>query len=474
MQTDDETFVEEDESESTALAVIGDEPPTEEDAEQSDVRPLESVSVPITGMLTALAAAIHPRPKADGKKDETPEYLFGVRIVAVGSEVRLIGCNGQWVFIYSIPMTAPPQWVRDGVTIPAYLLKERLSLLSKFGSTAAVIVYQTKAPAMELRDKEDLTRAAVTFKIRPMDSDYPDLQPVFDKLELGARTTVDLESVVYHPTYLKGVSSIGAMLGVTDIRVFATGDSVKGAPTLITFPGCPSATLMLMPRLLSEEMRFRPLPSSTVLAGAVDVATGRLMKSLGQWEKKLETGAVGHRSRVNIESKIAGLKARLAVLMPPALPAPMPEPQDAAEEHEQELELHEPDAPIAAAVNPLSFQGRMRAAKDRKQAGDSEEAQREVATIRAKLKGKKRDDAIMRYTADVNAAFSKANNGMTLSQLADGLPIEAWFDGGLSVQTAAVRCLDWRTKGTMLPPDEVEPGEEFERAPFDEHDEAAE
>lgn len=83
---------------------------------------------------------------------------------------------------------------------------------------------------------------------------------------------------------------------------------------------------------------------------------------------------------------------------------------------------------------------------------------------RAKLKGAVATKAKAKFNADVNAILSRDNGGLTIHQLADGVPLEEWWETGLSPEQAAVRCLDWRTKSTMLPPDEVEPGEEFERA----------
>lgn len=39
------------------------------------------------------------------------------------------------------------------------------------------------------------------------------------------------------------------------------------------------------------------------------------------------------------------------------------------------------------------------------------------------------------------------------------MPIDEWFDIGLTPAEAATRCLDWRRIATVLPADEVMPGE---------------
>jgi hypothetical protein len=450
---DQEHEITDDLSEETAMAVAGELAVIEmEDAEQSDVRPLEAVTVPIAGMLTALFAAEYPRPKGtDGKKDPTSEYLLGVRMTAVGGEVRLIGGNGHWFFVYSIAMKdrEPPEWLRAGITVPAELLKERLGLIEKLGGDTAEIAYQIEAPRIIVRD--DLDQAS--FKVSPLQSGYPDIQPAFDKLNFSSRTTTDLESVIYHPTYLKGVSAVAASLGVSVIRVFATGDSIKGAPTLVTFPGRPSATLVLMPQALDEETRALPT-RTTVLDKAIAGTVAALRAHRTRWEMKLDKAA-NERAKKSILAKIEEYTHRINLIIPPAaLPAPEPEPEvDSFEEREQVLEHHEPDAPVGDAADPLSFQARIRAQKEK----PAEELQAERAKYRAKLKSGKRDAATLRFFSDVNGAVSRDNNGLTLNQLADGLPVEAWFDAGLSPDEAAVRCLDW--KPVVLPLDEG-PGEE--------------
>jgi hypothetical protein len=39
------------------------------------------------------------------------------------------------------------------------------------------------------------------------------------------------------------------------------------------------------------------------------------------------------------------------------------------------------------------------------------------------------------------------------------VPLDSWWDTGLSPQEAATRCLDWRPVGAVLPPDETAPDE---------------
>ena len=64
--------------------------------------------------------------------------------------------------------------------------------------------------------------------------------------------------------------------------------------------------------------------------------------------------------------------------------------------------------------------------------------------------------ALKKFYADVNAVLSRDNDGLTIHQLADGVPLDSWWETGLSPQEAATRCLDWRrnldAESTMLPP----------------------
>jgi hypothetical protein len=85
--------------------------------------------------------------------------------------------------------------------------------------------------------------------------------------------------------------------------------------------------------------------------------------------------------------------------------------------------------------------------------------QEERAAYRRGLKAAGRRKAAAKFYADVNATLSAVNNGLTIDGLADGVPVEEWFEAGLDATEAATRCLDWRRIGTVLPPDEVGPGE---------------
>ena len=67
--------------------------------------------------------------------------------------------------------------------------------------------------------------------------------------------------------------------------------------------------------------------------------------------------------------------------------------------------------------------------------------------------------ALKKFYADVNAVLSRDNDGLTIHQLADGVPLDSWWETGLSPEEAAKRCLDWRPVGAVLPPDEIGPDE---------------
>lgn len=146
----------------------------------------------------------------------------------------------------------------------------------------------------------------------------------------------------------------------------------------------------------------------------------------------------------------------------PALPAP-----ETASETDEEavMRLSEPERPVSFVPKADWAAAAAAAVKkpdDEVVAGAAEFLGTRLN--RAKLKGAVATKAKAKFNADVNAILSRDNGGLTIHQLADGVPLEEWWETGLSPEQAAVRCLDWRTKSTMLPPDEVEPGEEFERA----------
>jgi hypothetical protein len=227
------------------------------------------------------------------------------------------------------------------------------------------------------------------------------------------------------------------------VQVFASAG--EGKPTLITFPGRPGAALVLMP-LISEDAAI-PQATMRVLSGPIAGTLAALRAHRTRWEKKL---AKLPTSRA-IQKKIAEYDQRINAIVGRTAPA-LPAPEVDESEEEALMRLSQPEQPVDF-VPAKAW------------AADAPEATTELtATHRAKLKGGVRNKALTKFYADVNAVLSHDNDGLTLSQLADGVPIDSWWSCGLSAEQAAMRCLDWRTKGSVLPPDEVGPGEEYERA----------
>jgi hypothetical protein len=400
----------------TALTVV------ETDGEAERVQALEPLRLPIFALLTALAAATHPRPSrigASGKVEKvpTPEHLLGVRLIGSETEIRTIGTNGEWVFLHSMAAEGTPAWLREGVTIGADLLKERLSFIDKLDTNVASISFQTDAPYLMIQDPKE----EATFRLTPLaqgKGKYPDtgIQAILDKLKLGSRTTADLESVVFKPTYFKGVTSLAAMLGVSEVRVFTTaGGASDGVPTLITFPGVTGAVLLLMPHHAEPDSPTLRLGVQTgqLLDGAITGTIAALRAHRTRWAQKL--GAAPERTKKSIQEKIDDYDRRIQAIIDSITPPPtaLPAPRQPSEDDEEE------GLPALAG------------------------AHEETAAYRKKLIGKRRNDALMRFYADTNYALSKAKDGLTLSQCGDGLPLDDWFDAGLTPDEAALRCADW-------------------------------
>ena len=218
--------------------------------------------------------------------------------------------------------------------------------------------------------------------------------------------------------YLKGVGAIAKMLKSDAVRVF---DGGPGEPTLLTFPGCPQAVMILM-ALRSDERLGNG--AAKVLEGAIAGTVAALKAHRTRWTAKLETGEISAAARAAAEKKVAEYDRRIAAILAaatvPALPAP--------------------EAPSYAIAETVS------------QPAESAEYS---ALDRSRVSNGKRAKLFARFLADINAELSAAHDGLTVGQLADDVPVEDWFAANLSAAEAARRCLDWRRVETPLPAEEA-------------------
>jgi hypothetical protein len=390
------------------------------------VAPLEPVTVPIVALKAALMVTGEKRAEVNGKKSDVPANLQGVHIASREGEIRVSATDGRQLFAYSVGVSSEevlPGWLAAGVTVSLQLFKEQLAMLEKVGADDAIVSYQTNAPNLLLSDPHN----RVTFRTFPVAEAFPVYDNMFSGIDLSARTTVDLDSTGYQVGYLKGVADLAKVLQSRSVQIFAS--SGEGKPTLITFPGRPGAVLVLMP-LISEDAAI-PQSTMRVIAGPIAGTLAALQAHRTRWEKKLAklpTSRPIQRKIAEYDQRIDAIVGRTA----PALPAPEVDEAD----EEALMRLSQPEQPVAFVP-----------AKDWKAVSDAKDATVEVtATHRAKLKGSTATKALTKFYADVNAALSSANDGLTLSQLADGVPIDSWWESGLSVEQTAERCLDWRIK----------------------------
>lgn len=412
--------------------------------EQTNIPALEGVDLPLYALRAALTCA---------STEETRYYLNGVYVHAKDDEYRIVATDGHRMFVFSTPVESErhgaevPAWMRAGVTISAEGLKERLTLLDKLECETARIAYQVDAPHIVI---SDVPAHGCTFKVKPAEGTFSDYQHVLDQLSFEARELGEMASVSFDTGYLKDVGALAKMLGAKAARVFGGASTGDTEPSLITFPECPFAVLVLMP-LRHSETRLG-VGAAKVLSGAVAGTVAALKAHQTRWANKLET-AKGNAKKA-AENKIADYDKRIAAVLAaanalPALPAPAGEAEVAVDgegypwtSHRSQAEV-EPSYAIAQAVEPEA----------------PLPGQADLATYRRGLKAAAGKRAVARFYADVNAVLSAAHEGLTLSQLADGVPIDDWYDPGLEPEEAAKRCLDWRRIGAVLPPDEVGPGE---------------
>lgn len=438
--------------------------------EQVNISGLEAIHLPLFALKAALSCA---------STEETRYYLNGIFVQShEDTAVRLVATDGNRMFVYAVPAIEAavggklPKWLGAGVIVPSEYLKDRLALLEKLECTTAVIAYQTAAPHIVLANPDDTCR----FRLSPVDGTFPAYGPVLDTLQVfEGRERADLSSVSYNPAYLKGVGALAKLLDSDSVRLFA---NEEGGPSFITFPGRDGAVLVLMPMRQDPSLGVQ---TAKVVSGPMSGTIAALKAHRTRWADKLDGAAESEKAE--IEAKMADYDRRIAEILArtagPALPPPKEtetadegmQPELAAEPiaskvtSSEVVPLHPQSYAIAEAVAEPPAAERPSPAIKPADADDTPDTspgcELRGARRRTLPKGKRRREMTV-FVADINAILSREHGGLTVSQLADGVPIESWFDAGLRPEAAAERCREWLPASMVLPPDEVQPGEEYE------------
>jgi len=454
----------------------------ENDNQQLAIRELQSVYVPLLALRAALTCA---------SDEQTRLYLNGVFVHATEIEYRVVATDGHRMLVYSTPLPTKggnvlptPPWLAQGVIIPREGLKERLALLAKVGSSDIEVAFQIGAPHLVLSDVQQ----SCIFKMRPVDGTFSEYQRILDRLKVfESRSTGDMASIHYDSGYLKGVGEIAKLLDSDSVRVFGIDGGDHAEPTLVTFPGCSEALLVLMPMSKGTAAAIGA-GAARMLSGAVAGTVAALRAHRTRCANVLGDEGSSKRAKAEAEKKVAEYDRRIEAIVTnaakPALPPP-PDPfevfsdavrdglvaageggrwEDADEDFYHQLrewfgdELP-PDEVVAKILAPVSY-ALADAIEPEAEPVHQEPSPVDLALYRRKLKKGARRQVMARFCADLNAVLSAEHQGLTLSQLADGVPVDDWFDTGLTPAEAAKRCLDWRRIGAVLPPDEVLPGEQ--------------
>jgi DNA polymerase III beta subunit, central domain len=397
---------------------------------------LESVRVPSFAILAALGCVDM---KANAK---SRSYLNGVHVCRHGDDVRLMGTDGHRAFVYGQPSGNLPEWLEAGVTLPAEDLAPRVKLLEQLGHENLDIAYGVKAPYVTLSDSED----ASVFKLFIEEGGHPfpakGIEDIIGRLKFTAHEAVDLASVTVNSAYLKGAAALATTLGSKEIRMFGTVRE-DGDPVLFDFPECPGAILLVMPMkrpvgLSAQTARLLEAP----VAGTVAALRAHRTRQEQQLERLGDRAS--ERQKASIRQKIVEYDQRIAAILgQPALPAP-----EAEEEEEEPFSLSDQEDGEGEPAPELDESQQMQAVETVElwAAETSSGPALEAKENRAKLKGGARSNALKKFYADINAALSDAQAGVTINGLADGVPLDDWWQMGLSPAQAAERCLSWKPK----------------------------
>lgn len=414
----------------------------QEQIEQTTIPALTSIDLPVAPMRAALACT---------SDEKTRYYLGGVFVHAVEGSTRIAATDGHRLFVFSVPTeTEAPDWLKAGITVPKEGLKERLAMIEKLDSSTARIAYQSEAPQVVISDPGN----HCTFRMAPVDGTFPDYQRILDSVRVfEGREISDMASIAYNGKYLKSVGDIAKQLGSDAVRLF--GASLATEPSLVTFPNAPGAVLVLMPMRHDAALAGETVK---VISGAVNSTVSALRAHQTRWTQKVES-APNKKARQEALAKVAEYETRISAIMantsPPALPAPEPQPETSepatASETGEPTETPPGIEPVVSGPSP--------AVPETVSSDIPPPSAEMLAASRAKLGNGLRKKSMRRFMADINAVLSRDHDGLTINQLADGVPILSWFEAGLTAHEAAERCKDWRRVETVLPPDEVAPGE---------------
>ena len=307
-------------SPSTALARIPNGHDKEAAAEK--VPAISSITVPAALLLAAESVSAKP----GGPRT----YLEGVFLHAKGDRGRVVGTDGNRMFIASFPLPtksqggAPPWLTQGGLILSSAGLRPRLSLLGKLSGEQGVRVGYAKGNATaQLADDKDQS----VFKVSALFGEYPD----YDKaLEASSFTTLDddgndenreWQPVGINSLYLKQCGDIAktleagleadkrSKLGMV-VRAFNSGKS--GAPIVLDFSTWPGAVLVVAPAVMASNVTSKE--TAAILAPALKATIAALRAHATRWEQRaVEAADPGEKAAA--AAKAGSFRARAAAVM---------------------------------------------------------------------------------------------------------------------------------------------------------------
>lgn len=265
----------------------------------------ETVNLPINLLRAALACA---------SKEETRHYLNGVYLHAVDDNLRIVATDGHRLFVASVACTDMPSWAKDGIIIgSASNLKGKLDFISK-DSSSCHVTYAKGAPSAHL---SDLFNEA-TFRCDLVAGTFPNYQAVVGGISFDTTTATDetLEQAEFKPVsfnaeYIRQVGQVAKLISAekdVSISVYARK---AHEPTVITFPECPQAMMILMPvrqdKGLQGPVREMLSPAIKGTLAALRAHYTRNLKAASDSKDRAEAAVY--------EAKAAEFEARIKAIM---------------------------------------------------------------------------------------------------------------------------------------------------------------
>jgi hypothetical protein len=236
------------ETDSTVVATIEQPKAKAEAPAAEELAPAVSIEVPTRLLRAALSVA---------GKDDSRYYLNGVRIHQTpDGQTRVVATDGCRLLVANFTLESAIDWAREGVTVPTEQLTR---MLRYFGKDAAMldVSFGVGHQHMIFTAPGD----GGSFKVAPIDGQYPDYQKVMDS---GAEAfTAERDGVaapMIDPAYLKSASQVAAAFESEGIQAH-TGSSNAKTPVVFTFQGVDSAVLYIMPKTVAADYS---LPDATV------------------------------------------------------------------------------------------------------------------------------------------------------------------------------------------------------------------